>query len=96
MWARDKNYVLAEKFNIDTSRFERLNIPVLSYGFDDDIYAPREALTKLHNALKKAEIDDNYIRAKDIHPNGIGHFGYFKETCYRPIWEETINWLLKF
>lgn len=95
-WARNKDYLLAEKFHLETSRFKNLQIPVLSYGFDDDTYAPREALKKLHNSLEKAEITDRYIRAKEIHSNGIGHFGYFKETCSHTIWEETITWLLKF
>ncbi len=95
-WARDKNYVTSDKFNLDTSRFESLNIPVLSYGFDDDTYAPRKALKKLNCSLKKAVIEERYIDAKLLHPDGIGHFGYFKETCSQSIWEETVTWFLKF
>lgn len=95
-WARNKNYVVADKFCLDTSLFESLNIPVLSYGFDDDTYAPRKAIKKLHQSLKKAAIEERYIRARKLHPDGIGHFGYFKEACSQSIWEETISWLLKF
>jgi len=67
----------------------------LSYGFDDDTYAPRKAIKKLHQSLKEAAIEERYIRAKKLHPDGIGHFGYFKEACSQSIWEETISWLLK-
>lgn len=95
-WARDKDYVVSDRFNIDTSRFENLTIPILSFGFDDDTYAPPKALKKLYHSLKKAVIEEKDIRAKKIHPGGIGHFGYFKENCSESIWEETISWLLKF
>ncbi len=95
-WARDKNYVVSDKFHLDTSRFESLNISILSYGFDDDTYAPRKALKKLHCSFKNSVIEEKYIRAKKNHPDGIGHFGYFKENCSESIWKETISWLLKF
>ncbi len=94
-WARDKNYVVSKKFNLDTSCFENLNIPILSFGFDDDTYAPKRALTKLHLSLEKAVIQENYIRAKKVHSKGIGHFGYFKKSCSESLWKETISWLLK-
>ena len=94
-WARDKDYVVADKFHLDISRFENLNIPVLSYGFDDDTYAPRKALKRLHYSLKNASIEEKYIKAKQVYPRGIGHFGYFKKSCSESIWSETISWMLK-
>lgn len=93
-WARDPDYVTAERFGLDTRLFDTLAIPILTLGFDDDTYAPRKSIQRLQSALKRADIQDRYIRAKDLHPNGIGHFGFFRDSGRENLWPDTLDWLL--
>jgi len=92
-WARDTKYVTSKKFSLDTGHFETLAIPVLSYGFDDDTYAPQKSIQKLHHAFKNTLIEERHMTSRKLHPQGIGHFGYFKKTCGQSLWEETIHWM---
>jgi predicted alpha/beta hydrolase len=93
-WARNPDYVTAEKFGLDTRLFETLAIPILIMGFDDDTYAPRKSIQRLQSALKSPDIQDRYIRAKDLHPNGIGHFGFFRASGRKDLWPDAVDWLL--
>jgi predicted alpha/beta hydrolase len=93
-WARDPDYVTAEKFGLDTRLFDTLAIPILTLGFDDDTYAPRSSIQRLQSALKSADIQDRYIRGKDLHTDGIGHFGFFRASGRASLWPDAVEWLL--
>lgn len=93
-WARDPDYVTAEKFGLDTRLFESLAIPILTLGFDDDSYAPRKSIQRLQSALSSADIQDRSLRGKDLHPKGIGHFGFFRTSGRKDLWPDTVDWLL--
>jgi len=92
-WARHPNYVTADKFNIDTSGFGAIELPMLSFGFDDDTYAPKKAIHHLHKAFLKTHISEIHIETKHRDTGGIGHFGFFKKDKAIDLWENTIAWL---
>ncbi|MEE4364002.1 MAG: alpha/beta fold hydrolase [Desulfotignum sp.] len=92
-WARDPDYVTAEKFRLDTRLFEILAIPILLMGFDDDTYAPEKSIQRLQSALKSADVQVRYLRGKDLHPKGIGHFGFFRASGRKNLWPDTVDWL---
>lgn len=91
--ARHPDYVLGEDFGLDTAGFRELSCPVLSFGFDDDTYAPEKAVKKLLGSFKQARIDSRFLPAAQVSSRGVGHFGYFKEDCAGNLWQDTLNWL---
>ncbi len=92
-WARHPDYVTAGKFKIDTTRFNTIDIPMLSFSFDDDTYAPQSAVRKLHTAFSRTTVGEVHIATKQRDTGGIGHFGFFKKNKARDLWENTIAWM---
>ena len=91
--ARHPDYVLGKKFRLDTTGFGELSCPVLSFGFDDDTYAPQKSIERLLCSFKQARVDSRFLPAKQVCAQGVGHFGYFKETCAGRLWQDTLNWM---
>ncbi len=94
-FSKEKDYVTASKFGLDTDCYRKISIPILSYGFDDDTYAPHKAIKRFHEALPKSNIADEFLIAKKIHSKGVGHFGFFKKNCGSYLWPKMLKWLLK-
>ncbi len=92
-WARHPDYVTADKFKTDTTGFNTIDIPMLSFGFDDDTYAPQSAVQRLHAAFSRANVGEVHIATKQRSTGGIGHFGFFKKSKAQDLWENTIAWM---
>ena len=92
-WARDPDYVTAGRFGMDTQRFDALSVPMLSFGFSDDTYAPEKAVQRLHRAFRAAEIEANFIEARQSTYGPIGHFGFFRKGITPDLWEKTVAWM---
>jgi predicted alpha/beta hydrolase len=83
-WVRDKDYVLSEKFFLPRATLYRLlEIPIVSFIFDDDAYVPWSAAQKMHEAYSAANIE---VRYKSALAAEVGHFGFFRnETLQREL-----------
>jgi predicted alpha/beta hydrolase len=91
-WARSHDYLFDAAHALDTGRYARLALPVLSFCFEDDGYATPAAVDALLCHYPAARI------ARRVLPRAasgvIGHFGYFRERCRDTLWRETADWLL--
>ncbi|MCG8566260.1 MAG: alpha/beta fold hydrolase [Desulfobacterales bacterium] len=92
-WARRDGYVTSPDLGIDISGFEAFQAPVLSWGFDDDTYAPKANIQRLHQALPHSDIQLRFMAGRKIHGSGMGHFGFYRKARARKLWDETAQWL---
>jgi len=92
-WGKTPGYLFNEKHQLDTSRYEKLAIPLLSYHFTDDLLlAPAESVDALLAKYPQAIIKKRNIDPNDISMKNIGHFGFFKERLKSSLWREVLEW----
>jgi predicted alpha/beta hydrolase len=92
-WALSSDYLFAPEHGMDTTRYARLALPLLSYGFLDDGYAPPVAIDALLRHYRAAHVEKREI-PKPI-KGTLGHFGYFRERQRDTLWAETADWLTR-
>ncbi|MCK0156401.1 alpha/beta fold hydrolase [Cellulophaga sp. F20128] len=91
-WGRKKNYFM--HYHSEASHFfSNLNIPILSYSFPKDNFAPKEAvdwLTTQFNSAKTKRV--HYIpAAADLAK--LKHFGFFRPHFKNSLWKTTDEWI---
>ncbi len=92
-WGKTPGYLFNEKHQLDTSRYEKLAIPLLSYHFTDDLLlAPADSVDALLAKYRQAIIKKRNIDPNDISMKNIGHFGFFKERLKSSLWREALEW----
>ena len=91
--ARNPDYVLGKKFQLQTSGYRELSCPILSFGFDDDTYAPEISVKKLLSCFTHASVDARFLTAEQVCSKGVGHFGYFREDISQDLWLDTLRWI---
>jgi len=92
-WMRDRDYLFGEKFGYDTSRYGKLEMPIFSYGFDDDHFAPEVNINWLLKFYGNTRIEKKLISSADF--GAVGHMGFFKEKFKDSLWKESSDWLLQ-
>ena len=90
-WARSRDYLFTAPQGLDLSRYAALKMPLLSYCFLDDSYAPPAAVNALLRHYPAARIDRREVARPA--QGSIGHFGYFRETQREGLWLDTLSWL---
>jgi predicted alpha/beta hydrolase len=91
-WARSRDYLFDSAHGMDTSGYARLTLPVLSYCFTDDSYAPPPATEALLAHYPCAQVDRRLVPKP---PQGtLGHFGFFREQVADRLWQESADWLV--
>lgn len=88
-WCRTPGYLVGDGFESRREGFARLLAPVLAYGFDDDIYAPRAAVDALHSLYVSASIERRQL-GRDA--GRFGHFGFFRPR-HRAHWADVAAFL---
>jgi predicted alpha/beta hydrolase len=91
--ARRRGYVFAPRAGLDTSRYARLNVPLLAWGFDDDALAPARAIDALVAHFGAARVTRRQVGGAALGAKGVGHMGFFRASSGAPWWRETIAWL---
>lgn len=90
-WARSRDYLFDAKHGLDTHRYAKLRLPVLSYGFADDGYATEPAINALLVHYPIADIEQRIVPRSG---NGtIGHFGFFRDRQKESLWRQSAEWL---
>lgn len=84
-WCRSREYFLAH--GVTAAGYARLKVPLLSYSFTDDPYAPKAAVDALHSLYVGAELERRHLSPLDAGAKKIGHFGFFRETFRSTLWE---------
>lgn len=95
-WGKTPGYLFNDIHHLDTSRYPKLTVPILSYRFDDDILlAPPKSVDALLEKYASAQIEKRTVTHRALNQKKIGHFGFFKEQLKDPLWQETITWFSK-
>lgn len=92
-WARTPGYMFDPEHNMDTTRYARLSLPLLSYCFLDDGYAPPAAVNALLQHYSAAQVEKREVPRPAR--GQIGHFGYFRERQRDTLWRDTTEWLMR-
>ncbi|MFW6168160.1 MAG: alpha/beta fold hydrolase [Ralstonia sp.] len=92
-FARRRGYLFAPGAGLDTSRYGRLPVPLLAWGFDDDPMAPARAIDALVARFPAARVTRRQVDAAALHGKPVGHMGFFRAASGAPWWRETVAWL---
>jgi predicted alpha/beta hydrolase len=90
-WARTPDYLFDAAHGIDTSAYARLTMPLLSYCFADDSYAPPPATDALLAHYPAAQVDRRIVPRPA--QGTLGHFGFFRAKAADSLWRESAGWL---
>lgn len=92
-WGRHPRYLLGAGDPAWEERFAGVRMPILAVSLSDDLYAPRRAAEHLLSFYSGARVRHRHVRPRDVGRRKIGHFGFFREACREPLWEECLAWL---
>lgn len=91
-WARSRDYMFDSAHGLDTARYAKLKMPMLSYCFADDTYATPAAMDALLGHYSATQVDRRIVPRTA--GGAIGHFGYFRERFRDTLWRDTADWLM--
>lgn len=89
-WCRSPNYLFDHLTHAGES-FANIKVPIVSYSFSDDDYAPKSAVDWLSEQYKNSVVVRKHIQPKDLQLERIGHFGIFKDKCADTLWVDFIK-----
>lgn len=84
-WCRSRDFFLAH--GVAREGYGRLAVPMLSFSFTDDTYAPKLAVDALHSLYVNAQLERVHLAPKDVGAKAIGHFGFFRDAFRDTLWE---------
>ncbi len=91
-WGKKRNYLM-HYHNDKDYFFDKINIPILSYSFPKDSYAPKKTVDWLANQYGSNKIKRvHYTPAKE-NINKLKHFGFFRESFKDELWKTTDEWI---
>ncbi|RKH63448.1 alpha/beta hydrolase family protein [Corallococcus aberystwythensis] len=75
------------------ARFQRLRIPVLAIGLEDDPWGPPEAIDLVCQHLTGCDVERRQLSPEDSAGQGICHLGFFREHHAATLWPTVMDWL---
>lgn len=90
-WCRHDDYFLGH--GVSRDGYERLAVPMLSFSFSDDGYAPKPAVDRLHSIYSRAQLERVHLAPRDVGVKSIGHFGFFRERFAPTLWERAAGFI---
>lgn len=88
-WGRKSAYMM--HFKNSDYLFDKIKLPILSWSFPKDFYAPEKTVDWLAEQYKNAQIKRvHYAEEKQRQP---GHFGFFKTAFKELLWEQNLHWI---
>lgn len=93
-WGKQKQYMM-HFYNEQEYYFDRLDVPLLSWSFPKDHFAPKETVDWLTSQYKNAKVERiHYVPAKS-QLNKLKHFGFFRAAFEDTLWKKTEEWIQK-
>jgi predicted alpha/beta hydrolase len=93
-WTALPNYFLDDPGMDAARRMEKVSLPLLVVGFEDDPWANHVAIDKLIAPLTNAQIERRQIAPADAGLTAIGHMGFFRKRSEAQLWPLVGDWLL--
>lgn len=89
-WGKKAAYMM--HFKNANYLFDKIEIPILSWSFPEDSFAPKETVDWLAKQYKNAQVTRiHYPQDEQKQP---GHFGFFKLAFKELLWKQNLNWIL--
>jgi predicted alpha/beta hydrolase len=85
-WCRSPEYFLAH--GVSGEGYARLSVPLLSFSFSDDTFAPKAAVDALHALYANAQLERRHFSPRELAVKAVGHFGFFRESFRETLWEQ--------
>jgi predicted alpha/beta hydrolase len=89
-WCRTPGYLLSEGGPPRREAYAQLKAPILAFGFDDDPYAPPEAVSALLGFYENAPSTRRQVSRAEAR---VGHFGFFRSKFRGTFWREVSAFL---
>lgn len=86
-WCLHPRYVVGAEGSAVEAEYTALKLPIHALAFDDDEMMSRKGIATLHGLFENADVTLQHIRPADVGVKRIGHFGFFRPSIGRPIWE---------
>ncbi len=75
-------------------RLKSLEGCALALTFTDDGFATPRGTRRFLSHLPRLSAEQRVIRPREAGLGRIGHFGFFRQSAERPLWEPAAGWLL--
>lgn len=93
-WGKHREYMM-HFYNEQEYFFDKLDVPLLSWSFPKDHFAPKETVDWLTSQYKNAKVERiHHVPAKS-QLNKLKHFGFFRERFKDTLWKKTEEWIQK-
>lgn len=89
-WARSPDYLFSQRFGLPLLGYRSFTQPLLACGFDDDDYAPPQAVDALLQQFPRARLRREILQAGEHGP--LGHFGVFRSQ-HQALWARMAAWM---
>jgi predicted alpha/beta hydrolase len=93
-WGRSPHYVSDGSGNPLRPFNDKVSMPIRWLSFDDDPIAPFDAVEALRQYYPRAQVERRHIVPKDWGLDAVGHFGFFRKSLPRPVWNDLARWLI--
>lgn len=93
-WGKQREYMM--HFHNDREYFfDRLEVPLLSWSFPGDHFAPKETVDWLTRQYRNAKVERIHYLPSKNHRNKLKHFGFFRVAFKETLWKKTEEWIQK-
>lgn len=92
-WTSLRNYFFDDPRMNAVTRFQRPQMPVLSIGFEDDPWAPAEAIDLMSGHLGGCQVERRQYGPAHSLGQPIGHLGFFRDRHADTLWPAISQWL---
>ncbi len=91
-WSSQPDFVVDDAGLPLREYFGHYRNPARLLAIEDDRYAPEPAVRALA-PLYGGGAEVRLLRPRDVGLQQLGHFGFFRRTAPRPLWDEALHWL---
>ena len=93
-WCQSPEYFMADDSIPERARLEKVTIPMLAVGFEDDPWATRQSVEAMVAWYRNADIRIRWFEDREL-PSEIGHFGFFRAAFRETLWPQLADWLIR-
>lgn len=92
-WILMRNYFFDDPTLDAASRFAKVDVPLLSLGFDDDPWATPAAIDLLNSHFTASPPARRQIDPTRDGTGPVGHMGFFRDHHRDRLWTEVADWM---
>jgi predicted alpha/beta hydrolase len=94
-WCRHPEYLMGDAAMRAIAGYHEVQVPILSFSFEDDAYIPKPAIEQLHGWFAASRVTRRHMTPQEAGAKSVGHFGFFKLGADHALWQEAADWLLQ-